>query len=157
MTIAATLKKALEQHGVHYALIAHPKTASSRESARAAHVYEDHIAKAVIVKDDQGYAMVIIPGDHWVKLEALHKALDRDFEFATEEEITRLFPDCHPGAVPPMGVAYGLETYLDDDLTTLANVYFESGNHRHLVHVSGEAFRALCAGVRRGHFSHNDT
>lgn len=156
MAIAATLQKTLEQHGVEYELIPHPKTASSRESATATHVYEDHIAKAVIVKDAQGYAMVIIPANNWVKLDALQKELSRSFELAKEADVTRLFPDCQPGAVPPVGMAYGLKTYLDDDLTTLANVYFESGDHRHLVHMSGEAFRTLCAGIRHGHFSHDD-
>ncbi len=156
MTIAKTLKTTLEKHGVEYELIPHPKTASSRESAKAAHVHEDHIAKAVIVKDAHGYAMVIIPANNWVKLEALQKELNRSFVLAAEEEITRLFPDCQPGAVPPVGMAYDLKSYLDEDLTTLANVYFESGDHRHLVHVSGEAFHTLCAGVRHGHFSHND-
>jgi Ala-tRNA(Pro) deacylase len=64
-----------------------------------------------------------------------------------------LFPDCAKGAVPALGAAYGLETFLDEALTSLANVYFEAGDHRHLLRVSGDAFAELLAGARRGHFS----
>ena len=114
----------------------------------------DHIAKAVIVKDAGGFAMVIIPGSSWLRLEALDEETGRQFRLADEREVDTLFPDCRPGAVPPVGPAYAMETFLDERLTTLANVYFEAGDHEHLLHVGSEAFLALLKGVRRGHFSH---
>ena len=36
---------------------------------------------------------------------------------------------------------------------SLANVYFEAGDHENLVHTTGEAFRELLKGARRGHFT----
>jgi Ala-tRNA(Pro) deacylase len=156
MAMAETIECYLLQHRVDYELVAHPRTYSSHDSAKAAHVAEDHIAKAVIVRDEQGYAMVVIPGDHWVKLEALQREADRDFVLAAESDVTRLFPDCEPGAIPPLGPAYGLDTFLDESLTSLANVYFEAGDHVDLVHVNGKAFHELLKGVRHGHFSHED-
>jgi Ala-tRNA(Pro) deacylase len=154
MAVAAMVQNQLSEHGVEYRLVPHPRSYSTRQSALEAHVAEDHIAKAVVVKDDRGYVMVVVPGNSWVKLEALQEDLDRQLELAAEEEIDLLFPDCRPGAIPPLGRAYGLETCLDQALTTLANVYFEAGDHEELVHVSGEAFRTLLQGARQGHFSH---
>ena len=107
-----------------------------------------------MVKGDGGYVLVVIPGNAWVKLEALRQELDRPLELAEEAEIEPLFPDCRPGAIPPLGQAYGIETCLDEALTSLANVYFEAGDHEELVHVSGEAFNTLLQGARQGHFSH---
>lgn len=156
MAIADTVASYLLKKRVKYELVAHPKTFSSRDTAKAAHVADDHIAKAVIVRDEQGYAMVVIPGSHWLQREALQQETDRDFALAEESDATGLFPDCAPGAIPPLGPAYGLETFLDDRLTTLANVYFEAGDHEDLVHVGGEAFRVLLKGVRHGHFSHDE-
>jgi Ala-tRNA(Pro) deacylase len=156
MAIAKTLESYLLQHEVEYDLVPHPKTYSSRDTAKAAHVADDHIAKAVIVRDEQGYAMVVIPASHWLKLEALQQEADRDFVLAAESDATKLFPDCAEGAIPPLGSAYGLETFLDERLTSLANVYFEAGDHEDLVHVSGDAFHVLLKGVRHGHFSHDD-
>jgi Ala-tRNA(Pro) deacylase len=156
MAVAETVQRFLEQLSVDYDLVAHPHTGSSHETAEAAHVSEDHIAKAVIVKDAVGYAMVVVPASNWVEVEHLRKELNRDFHLATENELARLFGDCEAGAVPPLGPAYGVETFLDQALTSLANVYFEAGDHEQLVHTAGDDFRALLGGVRHGYYSHDD-
>ena len=156
MAIAKTVQNYLKQHQIKIILVPHPKTYSTHDSAEAAHVREDHIAKAVVVKDAKGYAMVVIPGSHWLKLEALQEETDRNFQLAEEKEIDTLFKDCKAGAIPPLGPAYDIETFLDEQLSSLANVYFEAGDHEQLVHVNGEGFHSLLKGVRHGHFSHNE-
>lgn len=156
MAIAETVQRFLEQQKVHYDLVAHPHSGSSHETAVAAHVSDDHIAKAVMVKDTAGYAMVVVPGSHWVEVEHLRKELNRDFHLAAEDDFAKLFGDCEPGAVPPLGPAYGIETYLDEAISSLANVYFESGDHEQLVHTTGEDFQRLLGGVRHGIYSHED-
>lgn len=50
------------------------------------------------------------------------KEFDREFELVAEDEFSRLFADCEPGAIPPLGSAYGIETCMDEALTKLANV-----------------------------------
>lgn len=156
MAMADTVEKLLIKQAVDYKLVAHPRTYSSRDTGKVAHIAEDHIAKAVIVSDEKGCAMVVIPASHWLKLEALQQETGREFALAEESDATGLFPDCSTGAIPPLGPAYGLETFLDERLTTLANVYFEAGDHEELVIVTGDAFLELLRGVRRGHFSHDD-
>jgi len=155
MAVAKTVHKFLTDHSINYDLVPHPHTASSHETASAARVDEDHIAKAVIVRDGAGYAMVVVPASNRVELAHLSKELQRDFHLATENEIQPLFTDCDIGAVPPLGPAYGIETFLDDALASLANVYFEAGDHEELVHTRGDDFRALLGGVRHGWYSHD--
>lgn len=154
MTIAAHVERALAERGIRYRLHPHPRTYSTHDTAQAAHVPEDHIAKAVILTDAHGYAMAVIPGDSWVRLDAVSTEADRRFALAPESEAEGLFPDCAPGAIPPIGPEYGLETFLDTALAPLSRVYFESGDHQQLVEVSGAEFQVLMGGVRRGHFSH---
>lgn len=153
MAIAHRVEELLDRKQVRHELLAHPRAFSSKGSAHAAHIAEDHVAKAVIVKDKAGLAMVVIPANYWLKLHVLNQALDRCYILAGEAEAQAAFGDCAPGAIPPVGMAYGLETYLDEALCTLANVYFEAGDHEHLVHVSGAGFLQLLGGVRRGYFS----
>ena len=153
MTIATRVEDYLRNQGVEYDLIPHRVTGSTRESALAAHVGDDHIAKAVVIRDDGGLAMAVIPGDTWLDMNALNRETGRDFRLDDESDLAGLFPDCAEGAVPAVGPAYGMETYLDDALSSLANLYFEAGDHRHLVHVSGAALSRLLPGVRHGHFS----
>ena len=156
MTIPATVKAYLEESDVAYDLIPHPASGSSHETAEAAHVDEGHIAKGVILNDADGAVMVVIPGDAWVSLPAIENELDRNMALAGEEEASGYFPDCELGAIPPLGPAYGVETLMDKALTSLAYVYLESGDHRSLIRINGEALPRLLRGVRHGHFCEQD-
>lgn len=145
MTIAATLKSHLDRRSVDYDLVAHPHTRSSMDTAAAAHVPGDRLAKAVIVNHGDAALMVVVPSDYHVHLGLLHRHLGGEVGLATEGELARLFPDCEVGALPPIGAAYGLRTLLDGRLRLEPEVYFEAGDHESLVRVSAEAFRALMA------------
>jgi Ala-tRNA(Pro) deacylase len=154
MSISTTVNRYLTNHHVGYDLLTHTPSFSSHDTARAAHIEEDHIAKAVVVKDSWGYAMVVVPGSDWIKLHALNNESNRNFRLADEAELHNLFFDCKIGAIPPLGQAYGIETYVDDRLNSLANIYFEAGDHEHLVHIHADAFHTLFKGARHGHFCH---
>ena len=156
MTMSATVKSYIEGRGVAYEVIDHPVTGSSHEIAEAAHVDQGHIAKAVILNDDRGAVMAVIPGSAWVKLSAVNEELDRTLNLSEEDTAAGHFPDCDSGAIPPLGPAYGMETLMDEALVSLAHVFFESGDHRTLVRVAGGDFLELLSGVRRGHFCHGD-
>lgn len=156
MSIAARIDRRLRTEDIAFELVPHPLTGSTHESAAAAHVPEDHVAKAVMLHDGTGHAMAVVPGDTWLHLEALNRDSGRSFTLDEESELAELLPDCAPGAVPPLGPLYGIETFLDEGLTTLAEVYFEAGDHQNLAKVSGEDFRKLLAGVRQGHYGQRE-
>jgi Ala-tRNA(Pro) deacylase len=153
MTIAASVMNTLTSAHIAHEVVDHPKSFSSAETAYVAHVRDDHIAKGVLVKDDSGYLLVVIPASHWVNFKRLQEELGRDLQLAEEAEIERLFVDCVPGAVPPLGMVYGVETLLDEALKSLAHVYFEAGDHKRLIKVDADQFKSLMQGVRHGHFS----
>ncbi len=80
--------------------------------------------------------------------------LDRPLGLASEDEVASLFDDCDVGAVPPLGEAYDVPVVIDESFADDADVYFEGGDHRTLVHVSGSGFRDLTSGARVARFSH---
>jgi Ala-tRNA(Pro) deacylase len=145
MTIGNKLEAHLKEHSIEYDLIPHPHAESSMLTAAAAHVPGDRLAKAVILKDDEDYLMVVVPSDYHVSLGALHRKLGRDVGLATEAELAGLFPDCDEGAAPPVGGAYGLKSMVDMALLGQPEVFFEAGDHEHLIRVSGPHFAALQA------------
>ena len=73
---------------------------------------------------------------------------------ASEDEVFSLFDDCDIGAIPPIGAAYDVPVIVDDSLGDAADIYFEGGDHRTLVHVSGKDFRDLTMDARHARFSH---
>ena len=143
MSISNTIKSYLDQQSISYELIPHAHTHSSMESAGVAHVASSQMAKAVIVKEDEEYMMVVLPCDEHVHMGRLHHFLGHDVGLATERELVSLFPDCEGGAIPPLGMAYHLKTLVDASLLERPVVYFESGDHEHLVKVTGEQFTHL--------------
>jgi len=143
MSISLTVQDALEGRSIQYELLSHQHTRSSMESAGSAHVDFNHLAKAVIVKESDEYMMVVVPSDYHVHLGRLHRLLGREVGLATEEEISSLFPDCECGAIPPLGTAYRMITLVDSTLLEQDVIYFESGDHEHLIKVSGRQFRKL--------------
>jgi Ala-tRNA(Pro) deacylase len=154
MPIANTVKQYLEEHGISYSVVPHRHTESSRETADAAHVPSDQLAKAVVLIDDGGYLMAVIPGDRHLQIDTLSKKLRRNLALATESRVVPVFKDCAPGAIPPLGPAYGMKTILDDSLVGLSQVYFEAGDHEDLVRVDGEQFVRLMKEAQHGQFSH---
>jgi Ala-tRNA(Pro) deacylase len=149
MAISPTLEEHLQQQSADYDLVAHPHTETSMNTAAAAHVPGRRLAKAVIVKDGEAYLMVVVPSDHHVHLGRLHQQLGREVGLASEDELARLFPDCELGAIPPIGDLYGLKTLVDAGLFSQPEVFLESGDHAHLVKVSGAQFESLLAAAER--------
>ncbi|MEJ2456394.1 MAG: YbaK/EbsC family protein [Candidatus Thiodiazotropha sp.] len=143
MSISNTVRTFMEGRSIPYEVIAHRHTSSSMESAGAAHVDSDHLAKAVIVKEGDDYMMVVVPSDYRIHLGKLHRLLGREVGLATESELSQLFPDCEGGAIPPLGTAYRLITLVDTGLLKQPEVFFESGDHEHLIRVTGEGFSHL--------------
>ena len=155
MAIASTVSNYLAEHDVAYDVLAHPHTATSGESAQAAHVPGTRLAKSVVLEDEQGYLMVVLPSNRQIDLGELHRQLNRNLGLATEGELGSLFIDCEIGALPAMGPAYGMETVVDDALAEQSDIYFEAGDHEQLIHVSAETFQALLGeSTRHGRFSH---
>ena len=154
MAISPTLSSYLNQHSATYDLIPHPHTSSSMETAEKAHVSGDRLAKAVIVRDEDRYIMIVVPSSEHIDLAELRHRFGHLVDIASEGELSRLFPDCTLGAVPPTGTAWGLETYVDERLIGPAEIYFEAGDHEELVRVSGDEFEHLMEDASRGHFGH---
>lgn len=152
MTIAARLKSHLEARKISYDAVPHPYTATTAESAEAAHIPGDHLAKSVVIHREEGPLLAVVPSNHQIDLPELQKIVDRRLGLAPEDELDALFDDCEHGAAPPVGAAYGIETIVDDSLTGLDRVWFEAGDHRTLVSLKGSEFDRLMQDARHGSF-----
>ena len=156
MAIAMTLQQYLEDQEIPFDVLAHEKTRNSGETASVAHVSGDCLAKTVILEDELGYVMVVVPASHRVELSAVDDQMRRHLTLANEVELSRLFSDCDLGAIPPIGDAYGIETMVDDSLAEQPDIYFEAGDHELLVHVTNEQFDTMMADAMHGHFSRHN-
>jgi Ala-tRNA(Pro) deacylase len=144
MTIAATLEKYLDEKGVDYEVLTHRHTEDSLHTAEAAHVTGDKLAKAVVLEDEDGYLVAVIPATFKLKMGRVHEFTGRNhLAMADEDVLSRLFKDCEFGAVPAVANAYGLETVWEETLAYAETVYCEGGDHASLFKVRGSDFKKL--------------
>ena len=143
MAIAISVRQYLSNNGINFDSFEHRPTRSSLESARAGFVPRDKLAKGVVLRNQEGYLLTVLPSSQMTDLNKVGGLLHQPVALAVEEEIIALFPDCEEGAVPPVGAAYGLHTIVDESLDGKGDVYFEAGDHRTLVHLSGAQFLKL--------------
>jgi Ala-tRNA(Pro) deacylase len=153
MAIAKTVKWFLDSHHLSYEVLRHPHTSSSEGTAHAAYIWGDQLAKCVLLEDERGYVMAVLPASHRVDLKKLRRKMHRKLELATEAELGEVFRDCEIGAIPPLGAAYGVPVVYDDHLQELGSVYFEGGDHEDLVYMGGPEFMSLLEGAPHGNIT----
>jgi Ala-tRNA(Pro) deacylase len=129
MGVPATITNFLRANGIDFQIVTHAPTSSSSETAQRAHVPGDRLAKAVVLADGERYVLAVLPATHRVDTEELGKLLHRRIDLVDEDDFPMLFRDCRPGAVPPIGEAYGLLTIVDDAMTEPPDVYLEAEDH----------------------------
>lgn len=139
------LQQFFAQHHVPYDCIQHPPAFTAQKVAQSAHMSGRKIAKAVIVKADERFVMVVEPAHKKVDLTALEHWLGaRSVRLAQEHEISPLFPECETGAIPIFGNLYHLEVFVDDSWSNRGGtIAFSAGNHGELVQMSYDDFVRL--------------
>ena len=138
------LKKFLEDQQIKYVVISHSTAYTAQEIAALAHVPGKELAKTVIVKLDDGFAMAVLPASLQVDLSLLKAAAGaKTIALASEPEFKGKFPDCETGAMPPFGNLYGLPVFVEDSLTKDREIAFNAGSHKELVRLPYADFEKL--------------
>jgi Ala-tRNA(Pro) deacylase len=144
MSIAYRVQNYMADRRVPWDSVTHGSSTCCMDAAHLAHVPPDRIAKAVILENEAGIAMMaVIPANHRLDVAAMRDELADDLALVGEDKLVQLFPDCAPGAIPPLGPAYGMRTMWDTRLGDRKDVWFEGGDHRTLVHMKGADFASL--------------
>jgi Ala-tRNA(Pro) deacylase len=153
MSMPSRLSNYLQRSGIHYEVMSHFHSHSSAETARAAHVAPHLLAKSVVLEDEAGCLMAVVPADARVNVDALARMLGRDaLHLSDEQRLCEMFPDCDLGAIPAVGMAWGMETVVDDSLDNNAELYIEAGDHDMVIRLSHQQFHELMRDARRARF-----
>ena len=144
MPLSNQLQRFFDSHSAKYAVSSHHTAFTAREVAAVEHLPAREVAKVVVVFGDGKYHMIVIPANRLVDFQEVRHTLGlTQARLATEDELTKLFPDCELGAMPPVGALYGLQVYLDNSLLEQEMIAFNAGTHRDIVHMRTDDFRAL--------------
>jgi len=138
------LRKFLDSNDVKYVSISHSPAYDAQRIAALAHIPGQELAKTVIVRIDEKFAMAVLPASCRVHLGHLRKAVSASHvKLATETEVENLFPDCEKGAMPPFGNLYDIDVYVADQLTEDEEIAFSAGSHTEVVRMFYKDFARL--------------
>ncbi len=119
----------LRRAGVEFRTIGHQPVYTSAQAAAARGVDLHSGAKALIVKAGQRMLMFVLPADLALDSKTARKSLGcKSMRFATKQEVLAI-TGLEPGAIPPFGSLFGLETLCDDRLAENESINFNAGAH----------------------------
>jgi len=140
----AKLRGFLDSNQIKYELISHATAYTAQGTAATAHVGGDELAKTVIVKLDDTFAMAVLPASRRVDLATLQTATGaKSLRLASELEFKDLFPDCDTGAMPPFGNLYGMQVFVEETLAGKQEIAFNAGSHTELMRLAYADFCRL--------------
>lgn len=151
--IAAVLKRFIMSHKVDYRLYCHTRVSSLYEAAHIHNISRAAVARTVILKDNKGYYVAVLPLDTEIDFRVLNKTLKRELYIVRGCEADRLFRDCEPLAHPPIAVPYGLPVIVDISLLSRPFIYIEPGSHTSLLRIESSDFHYLMANATWAKFA----
>ncbi len=132
-----SIKEFLDRNSVSHSCIPHPQTYTAQRTAQVTHIKGMELAKTVVVKIDGKACMAVLPAHYHIDLEKLKAATGAQrLDIAREEDLQKLFPDCETGAMPPLGNLYGMDVWVQEDLTRDEQIAFNAGTHTEVIRMS---------------------
>jgi Ala-tRNA(Pro) deacylase len=136
--------KYLKANKIRFETRHHSARFTAQEVAAAEHVSGEEVAKTVIVKAGERFAMFVLPATFVLEMSKVRRLLGaNDLRLATEEEMSQLFPDAQVGAEPPLGSEYGMDTYVEEHLAADPEILIPAGTHEDCVLVAWKDYERL--------------
>ena len=144
MGVLTRLKDYLDENKIKYVKISHSRAYTAQEVAASVHIPGKELAKTVIVKVGDGFAMVVLPASRKINFDRLKTVVgNNEVSLAEEKEFKGLFPDCEVGAMPPFGNLYNQPVYVASALAEDKEIAFNAGTHTDIIKISYSDFENL--------------
>jgi Ala-tRNA(Pro) deacylase len=143
MSAFPKLKDFLDENCVSYEYKEHEEVRTSEEAARARGEDIKIGAKAMILKCDEKFVMLVLSAAKKIDSKKVKRLLGADsLRFATPDEVTQL-TGCLPGGVPPFGSIFDLELVVDKSVTENEFMAFNAGERTKSLKLKTEDYLRL--------------
>lgn len=124
----------LDQNHTFYSILKHNPAYTPLSSAKEAHISGHEMIKSILLKTDGSFLLAVLKSSEKIDFHKIKEVTgSRSVELAEEEELESLFPDCSPGAIPPLGNLFHIPVITDQDVLDKKDVYFEAGSYREIM------------------------
>jgi HD-like signal output (HDOD) protein/prolyl-tRNA editing enzyme YbaK/EbsC (Cys-tRNA(Pro) deacylase) len=151
LPIAPRLERFLSLRGIAFRELA-TKAASNfdvavSESGRS----PDEFVRVSLLIDINGPLMVVHGYNSSVDPEQIHRVTGRRLQPLTARQASRLFPDCDPGFIPPLGAAYDVAVLVDDDVLGYSRAVMACGADNALMEMDRTSLTRALGDATSGH------
>ena len=130
--------RALDEGGAQYELLAHAHTESALDEAKALGLDPAEVGKTLVLSVPEGYVRAIVPANCRVDVRKVREVVGggkKHVHLATEDDLTRDYPEFDLGAVPPVGGTRRDRVVLDRRLADRKSLVVEAGSHDESVRI----------------------
>jgi Ala-tRNA(Pro) deacylase len=143
MSAFQKLKSFLDENKISYEYKEHEEVRTSEEAAKARGEDIKIGAKAMILKADEKFVMLVLSAAKKIDSKKVKQMLGvESLRFATPEEVTQL-TGCVPGGVPPFANIFGLELIVDKTIPMNEFVAFNAGERTKSLKLKTEDYLKL--------------
>ena len=124
----------LQRQGVPHEVVEHEPTQTAAAEARAAGMPPARVAKTVVLRDQEGLRLAVIPASERLDIHKVERALgSRGLRLVTEQEMADKFEGFEVGAVPPFGSMFNALELVDERLLEQDRILCSGGDHEHAI------------------------
>jgi Ala-tRNA(Pro) deacylase len=130
--------RALDEGGAQYELLPHSHTESALAEAEALGIDPAEVGKTLVLSVPEGYVRTLVPANCRVDLRKVREVVGggkKHVHLATEDDLSRDYPEFDLGAVPPVGGSRQDRVILDRRLAERESVVVEAGSHDRSVRI----------------------
>lgn len=130
MAVNQKLSGYLDSTDKQWEPLTHPETLSSLDEARALRIDPDEVAKSLVLKGRESYALAVIPGGYRLDMHKVRDATgDKTIRLATEDDLERDFSEYELGTTPPAPGLLNVHGYVDPTVRSREWIVFAAGTH----------------------------
>lgn len=142
-TVFDRLNARLQEAGIVFTVLRHQAVFTSEEAAAVRGTSLSSGAKALILKANDDFVLLVLPADRKLDSKKARTALGvKSIRFATREEVEQR-TGLQPGSIPPFGSLFNLPTCCDPALGLNESINFNAGDHCISVQMSYADFVTL--------------
>ena len=141
MNVLEEIKKLLDSKGISYKCWTHEPVRTSEEAAKVRGVPLASGAKALVLRSEGKFLMVVIAGDQKMDMKKVKKVINSSsLSLATPEEALHV-THCGIGSIPPFGNLFDIPIYCDNSLLKNPVINFNAGRHDTSIAMSAEDYK----------------
>lgn len=148
MPIAQRLEHFLALNGIDFRELKTEPASSFDEAVMGSGLSPDRFVRASLLIDINGPLMVVHGYNTSLDPHLVNKVTGRRLQPLTPRQAARLFPDCDPDFIPPVGTSYDVPVLMDSDVSGYSTVVLACGADDALMEMDrGSLARALVGSV----------